>query len=177
LNAQLINFKQFRAYYFSENIPAWIQGTIIDLETRGLSVSSNITALGLIKGDKISCFVIHPDDEMKKQKEWRYWIKNKISRSPRPYSAYYKDFEEQFLYPEIIIDIELQPKSFHKKERAVNLWHFTNTSNSTIADAEPNEIMQHLYYDMLEELALYMSLSHKYRSYEFKTPEITEEGN
>jgi len=156
---------EFDAYYTRAYLPVWVMGTIVDVETRGLDPDeSNMTAIGFIKGNKLSVFVITADYETEKQEEFREWAYLKLLRSQRPYIAYYNDFESAWL--RVRFDIELQPKAYLKKAEAVNFWHFVNTSNSDMINADESEIAYHLVCDMLEELALYVSLANRFRSRE-----------
>jgi len=156
-------------YYWSYKIPCWIQGTVIDIETTGIKPEhSELVGLGLIKENRISCFIrsLTTSDE-----HFRMWSKDKVQRTPKPYIAYYNEFERNWLR----LDndnrtnwIEIQPKSRHKKLYAVNIQHLMHSEDgSVVPDAWRNKdiktVLWHLACDMFEELALYVSASHEYR--------------
>jgi len=159
-------FDELDLYYLSMNIPTWIHGTIADVETRGLDPEySPMTAIGFIKGNKLSAFVLSREHEAEQADKFRSWAINKLQRSPRPYIAYYKVFEEKWL--KTFFDIEIQPGNNIKKEFAIHLDHITNSSNAEMMAAKEPAIMHHLVLDLLEELALYCSLSHHHRDRSF----------
>lgn len=158
--------KTFTAYYTRVYLPVWIQGTIVDVETRGLDpTDSNLTAVGFVKGNKLSAFVISQEHEAEHQTAFRAWSRAKLLRAPRPYVAYYKEFEEAWL--ETTFDIEIQPKEYQKKVMAVGFWHFKNNDGAYMLFAREDAIMAHLVMDLLEELALYTTLSHAFRDGSF----------
>jgi len=159
-------YNEIDIYYLSMHLPVWIHGTIVDVETRGLyPEAANMTAAGFIKGNKLSAFVLSRESEAEHATAFKKWAENKLSRSPRPYIAYYKEFEERWLNTSI--DIEIQPGNNIKKQFAIHLDHITNSSNAAMMSAKEPAIMHHLVLDLLEELALYCSLSHHYRDRSF----------
>ena len=164
----------FRVYYFSIDLPVVIEGSIIDIETRGLEPNeANLTAMGHIKWNKLSAFVIHEEDEEPYQEEFREWVKDKVSRCPRPLIAYNKFFEEKWLGMKF--DRDIQPIAYQAKDKDVdNFYGFKPKAiyishlgpiipNIEMLEATPFMILKHLVQDLYSELALYVSLAHLVR--------------
>ncbi len=155
-------------YYFKRVLPVWVVGTIIDLETRTIQPTSlKLTGLGIIKENKLYAYVLHNEVESGRFLEW---AKEKVLRCPRPYISYNKKFEESWLG--IDFDIEIQPEEMIPKADAISLYHIRNTPNFAMILAPAREIMYHLVCDLLEELALYVTLAHMYRKKEFRVSYI-----
>lgn len=167
---------ELEVFYLRLSIPGWIQGTIVDLETRGLRPHEfNLTGVGLIKENYLSAFVITPESEARGDlcqafHKWACWKVQE--RCPRPLAAYYKDFEESWLNTSF--NIELQHKNRNKKDYAIDLGHIDNTSNAAMMDAAAPDIMYHLVADLLQELALYFAHAHSYRNYSFRMTQIDD---
>jgi len=175
--------QEFRVWYYTEDIPGWIRGTIADVETRGLKPKyDNLTALGLVKENRLSLFVIHHEDENLYQEQFKKWAKDKIKRCPVPFAAYYNDFESSWLG--VKFQIELQPEAYQKKAQwkyhdyygdtppAIQINHISNSDNMDMLEADEHDIMEHLYWDLLEELALFFSKAHDYRYGKLVPPEV-----
>ena len=156
-------------FYYTYKLPCWIQGTIIDIETTGIKPEhSELVGLGLLKENRISCFVrsFETSDE-----HFRIWSKDKVRRSPKPYIAYYNEFERNWLRLEKDNPndwIEIQPKRMHKKLYAIRVQHLMHDEDgSVVPEAWRNKdiktVLWHLTCDMFEELALYLTASHEYR--------------
>jgi hypothetical protein len=156
-------------FYWTYKIPCWIQGTIIDIETTGLSAKEcELVGLGLVKENRMSCFIrsLGTSDDA-----FRKWSISKVKRSPKPYIAFYHGFERQWFDESLSspVDwVEIQPKNRHKKIYSVKLSHLGHDeTGAVVPDAWHNEdiktILWHLACDLFEELALYVSASHEYR--------------
>lgn len=180
----LIKIKNVELLYWTAQVPVWINGTIVDLETTGLvpQQGDEIVAFGLAKSNRLSVFVrTHRTD----YDEFLAWIRHKLIRCPRPWIAYYKDFEEMFLgykmeFPkEWNFDIEIQPKPRWKKNRSVFFQHLNHTIDGKHIPEywfQKNyiKVAEHLSNDLFEELALYCALSHDFRKYRHPNKRIQE---
>jgi hypothetical protein len=156
-------------FYYSIQFPAWIHGTIIDLETTGLKADTDeLIGLGLIKENRLSAFIRSFETE---DRNFRSWVSDKVRRSPKPYIAYYNVFEKAWLDPELNIEgtwIEIQPKRMQKKTHAINIAHLEHRGTGKEVPYAWHKkdialILHHLVSDMFEELSLYLSLSHEIR--------------
>ena len=164
----------FKVYYFSIDLPVVVEGSIIDIETRGLEPDeSNLSAMGHIKWNKLSAFVLHEEDEDKYQKEFREWVKDKVGRCPRPRVAYNKFFEEKWLG--LKFDRDVQPVKYQAKDRDLDNYYGVKPRAIFISHLEPMipnaemleagslEVLKHLVQDLYSELALYVSHAHLVR--------------
>ena len=168
---RILNYRDFSVYYFGEKLPLWILGTIVDIETRSLnSETQKLSALGLVRGNRLIAYVLRLENE---RGAFLAWARKKVLKCPRPFISYNKKFEEDWLG--IDFDVELQPRDMLPKRKAIKFYHIENTPNRMMISASAREIMYHLICDLLEELALYASLSHLYREKQFKVYYIDEE--
>ena len=174
---KVIEINGMKIYYWTAHVPCWIQGTIVDIETTGFEPDEDqLTALGLVKDDRLSVFV---RDLKTSDEDFRSWSRNKLIRCSRPFIAYYKDFEEKWLNTPF--DIEIQPRSHHKKVYAIEIQHLNHGEDgSYLPDYFFSEkyakIAWHCANDLFEELGLYISLSHDYRKYRHPIKEILSFG-
>jgi len=170
MSIKAIRKREFSAYVFRKLLPAWIVGTIVDLETRSLdSAARKLTGVGIVKENKLQAYVL-------KKENWKgsfqEWARKKIRKCPRPYISYNKEFEESWL--DIDFDIDIQPVKMIPKSKAVSFYHIRNTPNYAMITATAREIMYHLVCDLLEEVSLYISLSHLHRTKKFRVSYIEE---
>ncbi len=171
-------------YYWTIDIPVWLFGTIVDLETTGLHPKeSELVALGLVKNNRMSVFIRPPEEP---ETNFLIYARDKVSRCPRPWIGYYHPFETKWLSKfgngkRWNFDIELQPHNRHKKIYAVKLQHLGHENVSGIIIPEAWEaknllkIAWHLASDLFEELALYVTLSHETRMWKHPLEDFRQE--
>ena len=95
-------------------IPAAFKGTIVDLETTGLSPSScHVITVGVLHGTGYEVYQASAADEVPLD------LGSYILSLPRPYYAFNKGFEESFLGFEI--DNELQSQPYERKTEAIHV--------------------------------------------------------
>ena len=95
-------------------LPAFLYGTIIDIETTGLPYEdAEVITLGLISGNKLQIIQRTKEEDFCKQ------ALRLLKGLPRPYYAFNKNFEEHFLG--IKIDRELQAHKYERKREAIRI--------------------------------------------------------
>lgn len=142
-------------------VPVDFKGTIIDLETTGLSPRSNVViTVGILHGTCFKVFQASESGEI--PMDFGPYLRN----LPRPRYAFNKGFEESFLGFEL--DEELQSKPFERKTEAlfVRLLHDPLDRRGELVPREweaylktadrmhLQRIIDHNISDLLEELCL-----------------------
>lgn len=93
-------------------VPAELKGTIVDLETTGLSPTScKVITVGVLFGTGYEVFQASAADEVPLK------LDSYILSLPRPRYAFNKGFEESFLG--FGIDCELQARAYERKTEAI----------------------------------------------------------
>lgn len=161
----------FSVLHVTTMVPMWILGSIVDLETTGLRPDKDkLTGLGYVTENRVSVHVLVDLDD---EPAFRRWAISKVKRLSRPLIAYYKPFEEK--WTDVGFDVELQPSQMRKKSKQIFIKHLHHdTTGNDIKVAMPDEVAFHLFNDLLEELALYASLSHEYRAYRFSPRKLKQ---
>lgn len=95
------------------SLPVYFQGTIIDLETTGLSTSDSVITLGILSGSGYKIFQSTDDSNLLD------CLKPVIQAFRRPIYAFNKGFEEAFLGLEV--DVELQNMRYERKSDAIHI--------------------------------------------------------
>src|SRR6202167_4915410 len=94
-------------------VPLFFQGTIVDIETTGLSPGSDrIITLGVVCGNQYT--VVQSLDASGLDD-----VPKMLSAMPRPFYAFNKEFEEGFLGTRI--EKELQIRRFEPKKDAIRI--------------------------------------------------------
>ena len=179
-----INLNGVDVLYYHTELPCTIPGTVIDIETTGLEPSDAfITGLGIVKWNKLSCFVIdggaNCDEEtfgddysqeiIDKFERFRDWCISKVEKCPQPLAAYNKGFEQKFLKSKFLVELQAIPyqrkdsgyyNHYSKRQMnaAIKIDHLGESiDNKEMIYASADKIMKHLIQDMYAELALYVT--------------------
>jgi len=114
-----INMNESNMITDISKLPAFLYGTLIDIETTGLPYeSAEVITLGLISGNRLQIIQRTKEEDFCKQ------ALRRLKGLPRPYYAFNKDFEEQFLGIEI--DRELQAHKYERKREAIRIAGLTD---------------------------------------------------
>jgi len=142
-------------------IPGVLKGTIVDLETTGLSPSScHVITVGVLHGTGYEVFQASAADEVPLN------LGSYILSLPRPHYAFNKAFEESFLGFEI--GNELQTKPYERKTEVIYVRSFQDPLGrrgelvplewqAYLRDGDKDHlrrIIGHNVFDLLEELCL-----------------------
>lgn len=194
-----INLNDVDVLYYHTELPCTIPGTVIDIETTGLNPEDSfITGLGIVKWNKLSCFVIdggancdedsigdeYPPEITEKFAKFREWCISKVAKCPQPLAAYNKRFEQGFLKSKFLVELQAIPYqkkdagyynhySKRKMNAAIKIDHLGEPiDGKDMLYASADKIMKHLIQDMYAELALYVTKANVVRRKEQFLPGI-----